>query len=151
MRIFAVVCLVLAFTLASGIKLGRSSATRDVIELDGKRGFDDNTDSVGLLGRLFRQRVERVSAPRWLSLRGGAKSSSSKKKSGKKSGGKKDGGSGESENPLDKFSKVQVSPNSLLVEDSTTEDHSSVSLSAAKMEELGLFAGDTVSDEDRFV
>ena len=35
-------------------------------------------------------------------------------------------------------------PNTLLVDDSTADDHSTISLSAAKMEELGLFNGDTV-------
>ena len=35
-------------------------------------------------------------------------------------------------------------PNTFLVDDSTADDHSTISLSAAKMEELGLFNGDTV-------
>jgi transitional endoplasmic reticulum ATPase len=37
-----------------------------------------------------------------------------------------------------------MTPNTLLVDDSVTDDHSMISLSAAKMEELGLFQGDTV-------
>lgn len=35
-------------------------------------------------------------------------------------------------------------PNMLLVDDSTHDDHSTVAVSAKKMEELGLFSGDTV-------
>ena len=38
----------------------------------------------------------------------------------------------------------KLTPNSLLVDDSLVDDHSTISLSAAKMEELGLFNGDTV-------
>lgn len=35
-------------------------------------------------------------------------------------------------------------PNVLLVDDSIDDDHSTVTIDPAKMEELGLFAGDTV-------
>ena len=38
----------------------------------------------------------------------------------------------------------KLTPNSLLVDDSILDDHSTISLSAAKMDELGLFNGDTV-------
>ena len=38
----------------------------------------------------------------------------------------------------------KLTPNTLLVDDSITDNHSTVSLSAAKMEELGLFNGDNV-------
>ena len=38
----------------------------------------------------------------------------------------------------------KLTPNSLLVDDAIVDDHSTVSLSASKMEELGLFNGDTV-------
>ena len=38
----------------------------------------------------------------------------------------------------------KLTPNSLLVDDSIVDDHSTISLSAAKMDELGLFNGDTV-------
>lgn len=37
-----------------------------------------------------------------------------------------------------------MTPNTLFVDDSTTDDHSTIALSASKMEELGLFNGDTV-------
>lgn len=38
----------------------------------------------------------------------------------------------------------KTTPNTLLVDDSLTEDHSVVVIDAAKMEELGLFSGDYV-------
>jgi transitional endoplasmic reticulum ATPase len=38
----------------------------------------------------------------------------------------------------------KTSPNSLLVEDALTDDHSSIAISSSKMDELGLFSGDTV-------
>jgi transitional endoplasmic reticulum ATPase len=38
----------------------------------------------------------------------------------------------------------KLTPNTLLVDDSVVDDHSTISLSKAKMEELGLFDGDIV-------
>ena len=38
----------------------------------------------------------------------------------------------------------KLTANSLLVDDSVVDDHSTVMLNSAKMEELGLFNGDTV-------
>jgi transitional endoplasmic reticulum ATPase len=35
-------------------------------------------------------------------------------------------------------------PNTLLVDDATAEDHSTITLNAEKMEELGLLSGETV-------
>lgn len=42
------------------------------------------------------------------------------------------------------MSGKKQSPNVLLVDDATTDDHSTISMSPVKMEELGLFSGDTV-------
>jgi transitional endoplasmic reticulum ATPase len=132
--------------VASGISLGRTSHhTRGIIASSAKD--DSNHMTWGKKNS-------------WLKLRGGAKSG----KKGKKGGGKmkaSTGGVDDSEDDDDALvtgssssssasakdllmASKKVSPNALLVEDSITDDHSTVGLSAAKMDELGLFSGDTV-------
>lgn len=44
----------------------------------------------------------------------------------------------------DGIAQMKLTARSLIVDDSSSDDHSTVALSAAKMEELGLLSGDTV-------
>ena len=86
-----------------------------------------------------------------LALRGGAISSSSSKKK-KGAGGKKSTKSMEKQQKVD--AKVMAAdvpvqqgkygPDTLLADDSVTDDHSTVAMNSERMEELGLFSGDTV-------
>jgi transitional endoplasmic reticulum ATPase len=86
-----------------------------------------------------------------LVLRGGAISSSSSKKK-KGTGGKKSTKSMEKQQKMD--AKVMAAdvpveqgkygPDTLLTDDSVTDDHSTVAMNSERMDELGLFSGDTV-------
>ena len=85
-------------------------------------------------------------------LRGGAKGGKKNKRSAKDATSISKGGNSDEIAPATSEKSAKellmesktISSNALLVEDSVTDDHSTIGLSAGKMDELGLFSGDTV-------